>query len=213
MTLNEKIRDVLARLATLSEAPASNLEPRTSHGAASSKIPAGATLRRDSNRPPSKERSLHDFYAWHFAENADDPGRLLTYYLLAERDYMTRRYHVPDRMALRSGGLTENDSIDGGAAERVAAERVIDLYEGMAALEVAIHEFQTEEWVKKARRIHGRDPHDGRPRAEFLGWDEARRVREVASLAERMGQKAAADKLRVSKRTVQKYWPQELAPA
>lgn len=213
MTLEQKICDVLTRLATLSEAPASNLEPRTSHGAASSKVPAGATLRQDSSAPPSKERSLHDFYAWHFAENAEDPGRLLTFYLLAERDYMTRRYHVPDRMALRSGGLTENDSIDGGAAERAAAERVVDLYEGMAAVEVAVHEYTSEAWVKKARRMHGRDPHDGRPRAEFLDWDEDRRTREVASLAERMGQKAAADKLRVSKRTVQKYWPRELVAA
>jgi hypothetical protein len=37
LTLEQKILDILARLSTLSEAGTSNLEPRTSHGAADSK--------------------------------------------------------------------------------------------------------------------------------------------------------------------------------
>ena len=84
----------------------------------------------------------------------------------------------------------------------------------MPAVEVAVHEYASEAWVKKARRMHGRQPHDGRPRAEFLDWDEDRRHREVASLQLRgLGQKKAADRLGVSKDTVQRYWPALAAAA
>lgn len=211
MTLEDKIRDVLARLATLSEAPTSTLDSAGSHGVPESKPPAGvrSNIDTDQDRPPPKDRSLADWYAWQFARAADNPHRLLTLYLLAERDYMTRRYHVEASVALRSGELTDNDAIDGGAAEQAAIDRVVDLYEGMPAVEVAVHEYTTEAWVKKARRLRAREPYDGRPRPEFYDWSEDRRSREVAALANRMGQRKAANRLGIAKSTLQRYWPAE----
>lgn len=50
MSLEQKVRGVLAQLSTLSEASAS-LEPRASQSAPESSIPAGVSLR---DRPPSK---------------------------------------------------------------------------------------------------------------------------------------------------------------
>ena len=210
MSLKQKIRDVLAQLATLSEASAASLEPRASQGAPESSIPAGVSLR---DRPPDKGDSLHDWWRWRFAEAvAKDESEFELYRLclLAERDYAERRFRSPDRMALRSGELTVN-AIDGGAAEDRQAERVVELYEGIPAVEVAVHEYTTEAWVKKARRQLGRDPQTGRPRPDFLDWDEDRRHREVATLAERMGKKAAAAKLRVDPGTVRRYWPEPVA--
>jgi hypothetical protein len=222
MILEQKIRDVLAQLATVSEAPASSFEPRTSHGSSSSKVPPGTAAATpltaaDPDRPPDKERSLHDWWHWRFTKaivKGESEFQVYRLCLLAERDYVNRRYHIEDSVRLRSGELTDNDVQDGGAAERSAAERVVDLYEGMPAVEVAVHEYATEEWVKKARRQHGRDPQSGRPRPEFLDWDEPRRYREVATLHARgMGQKKAADKLGIAKSTLQRYWPAAVAAA
>ena len=102
MTLEEKIRDVLARLSTLSEAKASNLEPRTSHGASDSRAPAGVAERRriqptDPDRPPPKERSLYDWYRWKFDHtDPEDQDQLLRLWLGAERDYHTRVLNFAD---------------------------------------------------------------------------------------------------------------------
>ena len=209
--LHEEIREVLVRLSTLSEAPASNFEPRTSQSAPGSIVPMGASLRRDGRRPPPKDRSLFDWYVWQFQDAAEEPQRLLSLYLLAEREYQERRFHDARRVGLRKGALTENDVQDGGAAERAAAERVIDWYEGLSALEVAINERTTEVWVKKARRQNGRNPDDGRPLPEFYGWDEDARAAKVRLLAETMSQGKAADHLGVDRKTVSRYWPVELA--
>lgn len=126
MTLEQKIRDVLARLSTLSEANASNLEPRTSHGKSSSRAPAGVSSRiapTDPDRPPPKERSLFDWYSWMFDHT--DPGdvdRLLKLWLQAERDYYSRTLcsggHFTPRLAerrsaVRAGGhLKEREEKD-----------------------------------------------------------------------------------------------------
>lgn len=224
MTVEQKIEAVLTDLATLSEAPASNFEPRTSHGSSSSKVPNGVAERLNlhnvdhgEGREPSKERSLYDWWIWRFTKALSDGESEFDLYrlaLIAERDYASRRFHSPDRMALRAGQLDDRDATDGGAAERAAAARVVDLYEGVSAVEVAVHEYATEAWVKKARRQLGRRPDDGRPRAAFLDWDEDRRHREVATLANRdIGLTKAAGRLGVDKNTVKRYWPQPAASA
>lgn len=165
------------------------------------------------------ERSLHDWFAWQFADVLREPageGRtelLENLCWLAEEKYRERRFHSPKRNDVRSGALTENNVRDGGAAERAAAERVVEWYEGVPAAQVAYRERCTETWVRKARRMYDRQPHDGTPRPEFLGWDEDQRQREVARMAESMGAKVIADKLRVSKRTVQRYMPGPQAAA
>lgn len=132
MTLDEKIRDVLARLSTLSEASASNLEPRTSHGKSSSKAPAGVSRRidpTDPNRPPSKERSLFDWYVWKFAHTApDNYDELLTLWLMAERDFHARSRQGPTtptlaerRASLRAGKHLEREDEDDQADEKIPA--------------------------------------------------------------------------------------------
>lgn len=108
----QEIRDVLAKLSMLSEVSAAGLEPHTSQGKSSSKVPSGVgdeVQRSDPDRPPPKERSLFDWYVWKFQRHQDDPKRLISLLLLAERDYLTRRFHSPDRAALRSGKVDDED--------------------------------------------------------------------------------------------------------
>jgi hypothetical protein len=203
VTLEDRIRDVLARLSVLSEVSASSLEPRMSGNSESPSKP-----------PPGVSRGLYDYWSERFARlyaEGKSEFEIHRDYLLAERDWAACTMHSPDRMALRSGEATDNDAVNGGAAEAAAADRVIELYEGVPAVEVAVHEYTTEAWVRKARAQRGRNPTDGRPRPEFLDWDEDRRTREVASLASRMGQKKAADRLGVAKSTLQRYWPELVA--
>lgn len=217
MTLDDKIRDVLARLSMLADGDTQNLDAETAeldhHGKADSKPPPGVEL-RSSDQPPSKERrSLYEWYSWHF-DRTEDPDRRLSLYLLAEIDYQDFRFRADWRTELRKGELDDRDATDGGAAERAAAERVIDWYEGKPALLVAMLERTTEAWVKKARRQHDRNPVDGRPIPEFLQWDDDRRRREVAAqVAKGRGKKAAAKALGVNPDTVRRYWPEEAVAA
>ncbi len=217
LTLEQKIRDVLARLSTLSEAKASNLEPRTSHGASDSRAPAGVAERRrlqptDPDRPPPKERSLFDFYVWEFAHaDPDDRAELFNLWLLAERDYHARVLHIPRRVAVRSGEDAKG-TISGAEAEREAAKRVVELYEGRSAEEAAVFEYTTVGVIHKARKMHKRNTDDGRPRPPFLDWDEDERRRQIELLRKRakdrneiMGAKRIAQHFGVALSTVQRY--------
>jgi hypothetical protein len=205
LTLEQKIRDVLARLSTLSEAPAGDLEEQIAHSSPVSAAPGDATL-RDLSERALRDRSLHDWYRDQFALNASDAERLLSLYLAAEREYFRRTIPELHRRTAEKGSILAY-SQDGAAVESIAAKQMIEEFEGVHALDVAIIEGKTEAWVIKVRKQHDRRPDDGRPRAEFLDWDDDRRRREVAALAANHGQKVAADKLRISKRTLQRYWP------
>jgi hypothetical protein len=231
LTLEERIRDVLARLSTLSEAPAagtlaavatpsslpkeqraeSDRKAKTPKRHHESSIPAGVSLHAvDPDRPPSKERSLFDYYAWKFArldlETEAHKARVTV--LLAERDHERRIQPNAHTKALRSGALL-GDNAEGKIAEEVQIRRVIEDYKGVPAIEVGIFEETTEEWVKKARRIMSCDVDTGHPRPPFLDWSEDDRRREAAKLHRRgMGQKKAADRLGIAKSTLQRYWPQ-----
>lgn len=110
--LLQEIRDVLARLSTLSEASASNLQPRTSGGKNPSKPPAGVALGRDlratadPDRPPPKERSLYDWFRWQFEHtDPEDIERLERLVQLADIEHKARAIHTPRRLALRAGKL------------------------------------------------------------------------------------------------------------
>lgn len=128
MTLQQKIADVLARLSTLSEAGASSLEPRTSHGKSSSKVPGGvrSTIAPpDPDRPPPKERSLYDWYRWQFDRvDLDDVDHVNKLLFLAERDFNARSRQGPTvptlaerRVAVRSGThLDQEDDAAGASA-------------------------------------------------------------------------------------------------
>lgn len=203
MTLQEQIREVLAKLSTLSEANASNLEPRTSGSKSLSRPPAGVSSKRalaptDPDRPPPKERSLYDWFCWKF-QHADpaDHEHLEKLVQLADVEYKARALHVPRRLALRSGKLDASEE-DGAVelrprayfddserpnpskeTEDAAATRIVEWYEGWSAIEVAFAENTTEAWVLKARKQHKRNPDDGRPRPPFLDWDHEERQRQV----------------------------------
>lgn len=210
------IKGVLSRLALLAEGGVSNLDPKTSHGSSESKIPPGVNL---AGKPPSRDTSPpFEFWTWRFAEAVKDGNsdfELHRLYLCAERDYWTRKNFSERRKARRSGELTDNDVRDGGLAEREAAKRIVEEYEGIPAVEVAyLYEDTSEHWIKKARREHKRDPHDGSPRSEFLELSEDDRHRVAAEMqAKGMGYRVAADKMRVGRSTMQRYWPTDTKAA
>jgi DNA-binding CsgD family transcriptional regulator len=211
VTLDHRVRDVLGRLQMLAEGSTSNLDPnKISRTHAESKAPGGISI-PTSDRPPDKAQvTLYDWYRWHFADAEGDEHRIASLILVAEMDYRDFRFHVAKRVQLRSGELTDNDRLDGGKAERDHVDRVVDCYEGVPVLVVALLEGQRVEWVKKARRLHARNAEDGRPRPEFLTWDDDRRRREVAALAARgLGSVKIAHRLGVATNTVKRYLPKE----
>ncbi|HSC21008.1 MAG TPA: hypothetical protein VLC07_04705, partial [Solirubrobacterales bacterium] len=104
MNLEQKITDVLARLSTLSEAPAGNLEAQIARSAPEASVPGGATLREvrdDSHR----SRSLFDWYREQFTRHADNPQRLLSLYLAAEREYLRRTDPTIHRQTAEKGSI------------------------------------------------------------------------------------------------------------
>lgn len=211
--LEGRIADVLARLSTLSEAPSGNLEAHISRSAPEATIPTGATTRHDSFRPPPKERSLYDWYRWQFDRHADQPSRLLSLYLLAEREYLLRTCREIAEEAAQRGSIAAY-SEDGALVESVRAKLVIEWYEDVHPRDVATAEGATEAWVRKVRRQAKLNPDDGRPRPAFLDWPEEERRRKVAACKiEGLGQELTAQRLGVSKRTVQTYWPRDAEPA
>jgi len=202
--LEQMIREVLGKLQMLGDGSTANLDADkvTTHGA-SSGIPKRGPM------------SLYEYYKAEFEAHADDPRQLRVLVMLAWDDYEDFRFKADHRIELRRGELLDNDPRDGGKAEEAQAKRIVEWYEGKDPLYVAFTESRsgakvTEGWVKKARRMHGRNEHDGRPRSSFLDMDEEDRTRKVASLANRgMSQQKAADRLGVGKSTVQRYWPEQ----
>lgn len=220
MTLDEEIREILRNLQLLANGATQNLDPDKRFSKhADSAAPSGVALRSSAEAPPKDKVSLFEWYRWQFEHNAADPRMLAVLLDLAKDDYRDFRFKADALIEVRKGERVENDPHDPGAADRAQAERVISWYEGRDPLYVAYRESEhgakvSEEWVRKARRDHGRNEHDGRPdvRSAFLDLDEEDRRRKVASLANRgLSQQKAADRLRVSKFTVQRYWPEPVA--
>jgi hypothetical protein len=198
-------------MSVLAEAPTQTLNPnRVSSSATKSKAPQRADSR--SYDEEAKDRvSLYEWYSVAFARAREegDQDRLCSLYLLAVTDYVDYRYRPDWRTELRKGELDDRDATNPEVAERESAARVVRDYEGKPPHFVATLERCTVQWVRKARRWHARRPEDGRPAAEFLQWDEDRRRREVEALAAlQIGAKQIADKLGVSKQTVQRYLPE-----
>ena len=228
--LAEEIRHVAARLSVLSDVSASRLEPRTSHGKSESKEPTGTS------------RSLYDWFVGEVeATHPDDVERLEKLVQLGRIRYELRAVHAPRRTLLRSGTLDNPDmpreekqagvawpapepvvgrsygddserEIQAVETEEAAAQRVIDWYEGIPALQVAVIENSTEVWVHKARKKHGRNPDDGRKVAPFRLWGEEERQRQVDLLLARaksegkpIGAKTIANHFGVDKNTVKRY--------
>lgn len=251
MSLHDRIRDVLARLATLSEGSTSSFDPQTSHGAPSSQPPTSA------GQDERASEKLYDWWRERFTRavrDGESEFELHRLYILAEHDYAARAFPEAKRLHERFSekvyvwacpvcpewrevkpnvpapicrghwlGSTSDPSnfhphpdarmekvAAGDRVEQDRAQRIVELYEGMHPALVAAHEYTSEGAIRKARRMLGREPQDGTPRAEFYDWNEERRRREVAALAER-GMKAPtiAHRLRIAKSTVQRYLPVE----
>jgi predicted DNA-binding protein (UPF0251 family) len=208
--LEAKIKDVLSRLMLLAEGSTTSFDAHVSGSKSKSQPPAGVKL--DGN-PPNRDTSPpYEWWTWRFAnaiERGESEMQFLRLYLLAERDYWVNKHHSANRHARRSGELDRRDISDGGLAERESAKRVCEEYQGVSAEEVAyLYEDVSVEWVRKARRMNGRNPNDGKPRPEFLDLDEDDRLKVAAQMhAKGMSANAAANRLHVSKQTLQRYWP------
>lgn len=210
MTLEQKIRDVLGRLEALSEAPAGNLEAHIGRSAPDSAVPGGVTLRVLGDER-ERSRSLHDWYRTQFERAVGNPSRLLSLYLAAEREYLRRVDPTIHNQTAEKGSILAY-SQDGATVESLAGEQMIQEFEGVHALDVAVIEGKTEAWVRKVREQHGRNPEDGRPRSTFLDLSEEDRCRKVAALANRgLSQRKAAKRLGVGKTTIVRYWPEPIA--
>lgn len=213
--LENRIKEVLTKLATLAEGATVNLDPATSHGKPESELPAGLNvdMSRSVTQPDQRTATPYEWWYWRLSDaliRGESEFRMWNLCLYAERDYLERTIPDDHRRRLRSGELTENDIRDGGVAEREAAKRVIDHYEGVRAAEVAVWEYTQEAWVKKVRRMAGRNADDGTPRPAFLDMDEDERRRLVASYKAREWRLTkVADRLRVDKNTVKRYWPDD----
>lgn len=209
--LEDKIRDLLARLSVFTEAPAGNLEAQIARSAPESS-PPGDSLRvvdNDSHR----DRSLYDWYLAQFIRHAGNPDRLLSLYLAGEREYLRRTEPELHKRTAEKGSIVAY-SQEGYVVEGMAAEQVVEEFEGIHALDVAIIIGKTEAWVLKVRRQHGRRPEDGRPRPDWHAWDEdLRRVKCALAAEEGLSMEAAANRFGVHRETVKKYWPGSAAPA
>lgn len=205
LELRRRIRVVMARLELLSEGRAVPLERAKHHGKYDTdhQAPPGAVEDPHSDRPPPKDRSLFAWFMWHFerAHQRPDPQwRFEMLCLLAERDLQRHLHPAPVK---KTAGTLHRI----GTTEEAEAKRVIEWYEGVASIEVAVIEECSQAWVEKVRERAGRRGADGRPKPGWAGWDTARRYEEVQKLkAKDYSQRKAADRLQVSQATVQKYW-------
>lgn len=194
-SIEARIQSVLSQLQMLSEADAAPISsmpgaPGSSHGAP----PRGAQLGDTKQGPPPKDRSLFDWYRWHFQEaKTDERKRLLLY--LAERDLDGRRHQSPQ---LRGKQGPEDES--------ASMERVVEWYQGVDALEVAVLEGVNVQHIYKARRKHKRNLSDGRELNQWREWDEERRRIAIANrLSAGHSKTEIADALQISRRTVARY--------
>ena len=122
---------------------------------------------------------------------------------LAERDYERYRRRPSDT---KRGPISLRGK-DGGDAEMEGMKRIVEWYEGLDALEVAILEECSLDHVRKARRVFRREESDGTERAGWKGWDDEFRWKVVTEYRqEGYKQFEVAGKLGVSERTIRKYW-------
>lgn len=178
--LDERINQVLAKLARLSEVAAAKIG-RTSSDSDSEGIPAGVDKKlraQDPDRPPPKDRSLYDYYAWQFARARTDSHRRVLLFL-AETDLDQRVKQYPGKFAERTA---KPDEIG-----KTRNKRIVDWYEGIDSLEVAVLEsahagYCSEENVKTVRRQDRRDERTGRKLPGWAGWDDETRTKKVGEL-------------------------------
>lgn len=133
----------LNKMMALSGASANPLtRPRITSGKAESQIPAGVSLKPTNGGPPDRDRSLYDFYRWHF-ERVDDVEELSKLVQLAERD-LHDYTHTGESTAERH--RARNRSI------------LSSKYRGQSPEVVAAIEKCGHAHVRKLRKENGLDP-------------------------------------------------------
>lgn len=147
--LEQRIRQVLAELATVSEAEGGSILAYSSS--------AGDENDIGGNRPPGPVESVADRWGRRFDE-VDDDGRRRTLLLLARRELALIRRRKP--MLVDEHGQPE------GMLE--AEGRILDWFEGVQADEAAIYEsasgsFCSGNDIRRIRERNDRDKEFGRP--------------------------------------------------
>jgi len=201
--LARRANRILTKLKMLDEAAGSAIaQAHISSGKAESSAPPEARPDSPSNQPPPKDRSLADWYAFHF-DRCTTVLRAQLLCCLAERDYYRYRGKDPrQKIAAKRQSVVPDVAQD----EKETIKRIIDWYEGFSSLEVAVYEGCHQGFVEKARRLHRRSEVDGRPRRGWDGWDDKTRQAKVLNLAAQgMKKRAIAERLDVSDRTIGRY--------
>lgn len=179
--LEQRVDQVLAQLATLSEVGAARIGRSSASSDEEHGIPAGVSpnpRRREPDRPPPKDRSLYDFYRWHFGRARNDSLRRVLLFM-AEGDLKARKWAIPEgKIALAGAGSEQGEKRD---------ERIIAFFAGTHPLEAAMLEshhggYCSEENIRAVRRKARRDPETGHPLPGWHGWDDERRTKEVHRL-------------------------------
>lgn len=202
--LDERVRQVLADLAALSEVPAA-ATTRSSRDADDA-LPRGVNPSLKANptdRPPPRDRSLYDFYAWHFERATADAHRRVLLFM-AEGDLKARRWKAPEgKLALAGAASEQGDKRD---------ERIHSLYVGMHPLEAALLEshhggYCSEENVRAVRRRRRADEATGHPLPGWRGWTDEERTKRSRHLRDQGGKSLAAiaAELGTTKASVNRY--------
>lgn len=199
--LRHEIRDILAKMETLSEVRASTVG-RSSRSSEKPDGPPGFIGLSEKHCPP-EDRSLYEHFVWRFRhEVAANRSKKRLWFLLweAQKAYDTRATPPsPDnpRVALV---LTRAD-------EKALIGHILEHHEGENAVKVAIDLSLPEGWIKKIREDNNREPDHGRPRPKWRELEDWEKRAIVSSLREndKMTQKETAAWLGVSSRTVRHY--------
>lgn len=203
--LDERVRQVLADLAALSEMAAASIGRSTPTSDDERGLPAGVNpslKKHPGDRPPSKDRSLYDFYAWHFARATTDALRRVLVFM-AEGDLKARRWGAPEgKLALAGSSAQQGEKRD---------ERIVTFFAGTHPLEAALLEshhggYCSEENIRAVRRKARRDEETGQPLPGWRGWTDEERTKRCNQLKER-GKSLAeiAAELGTAKASVNRY--------
>lgn len=219
--LEAQIREVLAQLARLSEAPSNwrvtppPLKPKPPPGepkpkpghlisnkkpSAESKAPTGFRPGRSwaTDEQPSIDFFTHDHFRYRFEHAASE----------SEKRVLVARARAQIK-AITHGPGAERIALRAEASEADDAEALVQAGQGVPAAEIAAETGWPIGWIRSQRERRGFDPELGKPRARFreMSHDERRAL--VARLHHQDGldQRGVAQVLGVSKTTIHNYWP------
>lgn len=195
LDLHREIRQLLAEMSTVSEAPAARLDgDRTSHSK-----PMGG-------RPVGETASIFDRWAQRFASETDD-DRLRVLLHLARRDLLSIRKAKPLMLSRDpETGEVQRDKAGDPLREDTwqRDERIIDWYGGVPAIEAAMLESMigpcSAANIRRIRVANECEPDSGCPRVP----SEHRRARARQLEAEGRSERSIAREMGVGRATVRR---------